>query len=74
MARSSSLESSVLHQISEKRKKLLELYSIYGLTNHKVVRCSQELDVLINLIQETERPMKSGNHEWGRRDSRNGDL
>lgn len=41
----------VLKRIKLKRKELLELGSIYDLTNNQVVKCSQELDVLINLIQ-----------------------
>ncbi len=41
----------VLKRIKLKRKELLELGAIYDLTNNRVVKCSQELDVLINLIQ-----------------------
>jgi hypothetical protein len=41
----------VLKIIKLKQQELIELGSLYELTNRKVIECSQELDVLINLIQ-----------------------
>lgn len=41
----------VLNMIKHKKQELVELGSIYQLTHKKVLECSQELDVLINLIQ-----------------------
>ena len=41
----------VLNMIKLKKQELVELGSIYQLTHKKVLECSQELDVLINLIQ-----------------------
>ncbi len=41
----------VLKRIKLKQQELIELGSLYELTNNKVLKCSQELDVLINLIQ-----------------------
>jgi hypothetical protein len=37
--------------IIEKKEKLVELASANGLTSSETVKCSQELDVLLNLYQ-----------------------
>jgi hypothetical protein len=43
--------SNLLNRIIHKQQELLELGSLYELTDKRVIKCSQELDVLINLIQ-----------------------
>lgn len=38
------------------RKKMIELSNIYGLSSSEVVKCSQELDLLINRVMEDKKP------------------
>ncbi|HEY2419922.1 MAG TPA: aspartyl-phosphate phosphatase Spo0E family protein [Neobacillus sp.] len=45
------VSSQILERIGEKKKELERLVSINGFTNSKVLRCSQELDVLIYQMQ-----------------------
>ncbi|MGG7622120.1 Spo0E family sporulation regulatory protein-aspartic acid phosphatase [Bacillus coreaensis] len=44
----------LLEEIDIKKKLLLEIASELELTNEKVVTCSQELDVLINLFYKID--------------------
>lgn len=45
----SILESNdILTKISIKRRALIEVANLKGLTNKETVECSQELDILIN--------------------------
>jgi hypothetical protein len=46
-----SASSQTLDRIREKKKELQKLVSLNGFTNSKVLRCSQELDVLIYQMQ-----------------------
>lgn len=45
-------ESALLSSISKKRKEMIEVASVCGITDRKTVRYSMELDVLINLYQQ----------------------
>ncbi|MCM3717358.1 Spo0E family sporulation regulatory protein-aspartic acid phosphatase [Fictibacillus phosphorivorans] len=43
--------SLLLECIKEKKEKLIEVADHKGLTSKETVKCSQELDVLLNLVQ-----------------------
>ncbi|MFE1245508.1 aspartyl-phosphate phosphatase Spo0E family protein [Fictibacillus sp. NPDC058756] len=43
--------SLLLECIKEKKEKLVEVADRKGLTSKETVKCSQELDVLLNVIQ-----------------------
>jgi Spo0E like sporulation regulatory protein len=43
--------SLLLECIKEKKEKLVEVADRRGLTSKETVKCSQELDVLLNVIQ-----------------------
>jgi len=45
-------ESALLSSISKKRKEMIEVASVWGITDGKTVKHSMELDVLINLYQQ----------------------
>ncbi|PGZ96652.1 stage II sporulation protein E [Bacillus pseudomycoides] len=38
--------------IEEKREELIELIRKYGVTHHRVITCSQELDILLYRLME----------------------
>jgi hypothetical protein len=42
----------LMMMIEQNRKKMIELSELYGLASDEVVQCSQELDILINLLME----------------------
>lgn len=44
-----SLELLLLNQIDKKKKKMVEVASSTGMNSTQTLKCSQELDVLINL-------------------------
>ncbi|WP_066052232.1 aspartyl-phosphate phosphatase Spo0E family protein [Robertmurraya korlensis] len=44
-----NLELSLLNQIDKKKKKMVEVASDTGMNSYQTLKCSQELDVLINL-------------------------
>ena len=44
-----TLELLLLNQIDKKRKKMVEVASNTGIGSYQTLKCSQELDVLINL-------------------------
>jgi len=44
-------KDSILQTIELKRKELIELGKTNGLTTDKTVKCSQELDRLLNIYQ-----------------------
>lgn len=44
-----SLELSLLNQIDKKKKKMVEVASNTGMNSIQTLKCSQELDILINL-------------------------
>ncbi|AEW58688.1 Spo0E family sporulation regulatory protein-aspartic acid phosphatase [Bacillus cereus] len=39
-------------QVEEKRKEMIFLSELYGLTSEEVIRVSQELDFLLNSIRQ----------------------
>jgi len=59
----SSHNDLILQRIAEKRQELLELGLRYDLTSKTVLRCSQELDDLINLIQHSGIQLMNRNRE-----------
>jgi ribosomal protein S13 len=44
-----TLELLLLNRIDKKKKKMIELASITGIGSYQTIKCSQELDVLLNL-------------------------
>lgn len=44
-----TLELLLLNRIDKKKKKMIELASITGIGSNQTIKCSQELDVLLNL-------------------------
>ncbi|MGG7621206.1 aspartyl-phosphate phosphatase Spo0E family protein [Bacillus coreaensis] len=44
-----SLELLLLNQIDKKKKKMVEVASITGIGSYQTLKCSQELDELLNL-------------------------
>ncbi|MGI8386626.1 aspartyl-phosphate phosphatase Spo0E family protein [Robertmurraya sp. P23] len=44
-----SLELLLLNQIDKKKKKMVEVASETGMNSYQTLKCSQELDILINL-------------------------
>jgi hypothetical protein len=44
-----SLELLLLNQIDKKKKKMVEVASITGMDSYQTLKCSQELDILLNL-------------------------
>lgn len=41
----------LIEVIENKRREMIYLASIVGLTSKKTIKCSQELDELLNLVQ-----------------------
>lgn len=37
-------------QIEKKRKEMIDLAAIYGINSSVTIQCSQELDILLNLL------------------------
>jgi len=46
--------SHLITMIEANRKKMIELSDMYGRCSNEVVKCSQELDVLLNLLMIEE--------------------
>jgi hypothetical protein len=44
------VEKTLLERISNKREKMIQYASRWELTDHRVVKCSQELDELLNRL------------------------
>lgn len=47
-------ENSLLEKINLKKKRLIKFASMFELTDQRVVKCSQELDDLLNQYQNRQ--------------------
>jgi hypothetical protein len=69
MDHTSSLKVSMAIQIKMKRNELLGLFEKNGLKDSKVLKCSQELDLLIYQVQLIQREINllasQSYGEWG---------
>ncbi|AIE59447.1 aspartyl-phosphate phosphatase Spo0E family protein [Bacillus methanolicus] len=46
-------QQMMMNEIQHKRKKMIDCAQKHGLTNERTIRCSQELDMLLNEYQRT---------------------
>lgn len=54
------MPSILINQIEEKKKEMLDLADKHGLSSNETIRCSQDLDKLLNKYNELKlRPSKN---------------